>query len=182
MDRAYAGNGYPCKISGQENHPRTLGEMVRAVVYVWNSYEMVPMDGKVDGQSQKSNVRMKTDCQDSTVSVASVQIDVHQAESWNLPLESSSQSISFAEKVLLMKVDTAGGICNSNNLQPMKVSSDFSQAITSYDNCGKSVPIHKFSREINESVEIVTNPDQSTEVSYLLREVQEEHFKKSGSP
>lgn len=83
IDRAYGGIAYLYEFTDQKDPSRTLGEMVRAGMFVWDSYIKVPVYGNADAWSPESHVYMDAVCPGMKVGAVSVPSDVQPAESGN---------------------------------------------------------------------------------------------------
>lgn len=66
-------------------------------------------------EDKVSHVQVDAVCPDPTTSVASVPSDVHPAKSKTFVATSGSESMSDAEKVILIAVDTAAEISNMDD-------------------------------------------------------------------
>lgn len=100
------------------------------------------------------------------VSVAFVPSDAHRAELENHVAEHCSQTMSFAEELVPIKVDPAGEISSCDNVQPIEVGSAVSRTRTANHNAEKFMPVRKFSCENYESFEFVANLGQIMDMPY----------------
>lgn len=91
--------------------------------------------------------------------MVTVSSNVHPAQSESIVPGSGTESIWIDNEAQAVGVDTAEGVSNLVNKRPTEADSTISQASTSSDNAGKSVPVSKFSCVNYVKVKIVPNFD-----------------------
>lgn len=177
MDCAYASIACPSEFSGLEGLFVLLGTLTATICTSETVAFWLPRKARRVHRAEKT-VQMYTACLEPIVSATFTPSDVHPTESGHPVPESGSQSISGAEEVTQMEVDTTGKISYSDDVQPMEVYPAVSWTSTTDEEAQRSVPASNFSSTNYESVEIVENIGQIREVPYSFREILERHKEK----
>lgn len=167
IHRAYAEIRYPYAIPNPMHPPHSLDDMVKTGTYIWVCQMLVPVENETCAEGRESNINMNAFGRDLTVSVAATPNNINPAKANNrLQASNREGSTNALEPMVVSNKMPSAKI---NEVVPEKVDSAASLVWPSDDKAGKSVSVRQFRHGNYETVEVVANIDQITDVPYALR-------------
>lgn len=133
------------------------GDIVSAGIYIWDSCELVHVNGKASAKSRDSHVHFDGICSHQKVRATTVLRDVHPVELISSIPESGFESISDHKEVKPIKANNVGEVSSSDDEHHKKVENAVSKANTVDESAGMFSPVCKLSHNKYGLVEIFAN-------------------------
>lgn len=149
-----------------EDLSRALDEMVSFVMYVKGSLTIASDNDKTDTRCLNRRNNVNAAYFHPMKSSAYVPSVVRLAESGNFVSENSYKKSSSSDQVGAMKVDLVVEILNLDYVEPIEVQTNFSSTSVVDENIRELASVCNFNCKNDESVEIVANIGQVTDVLY----------------